>query len=102
MTQKSTTSPVDLLSMLKIRKTTESIPGTAKTTNFTANNSTEGEITDENKSHDRETFVDSIVKTTTQEIITSTTEVNFKVQTVSGCFGDIVHFHCEVSQVIYR
>ena len=100
MTQKSTTSSVDLFNMFKIRITTDSILSTTKTANFTANNSTEGEITGENKIDDRETIADSTVKTTTQEIITSTTEVNFKVQTVSGCFGDIVHFHCAVSQVI--
>ena len=83
--------------MFKIRITTESGLSTAKTTNATVNNSTEKETADENKSGDRNATVESTVETTTQEIITSTTEVNLKVQTVSGCFGDIVHFHCDVS-----
>ena len=100
MTQKSTTDSVDLLNMFKIRTTTESSLSTTKMTNVTVNNSTEKETTDENKSVDREATVESTVETTTQEIITSTTEVNLKVQTVSGCFGDIVHFHCDVSKVI--
>ena len=100
MTQKSTTGSVDLLNMFKIRTTTESSLSTIKMTNVTVNNSTEKETTGENRSVDREATVESTVETTTQEIITSTTEVNLKVQTVSGCFGDIVHFHCDVSIVI--
>ena len=89
--------------MFKVRITTESSLSTTKTTDVTVNNSTEKETTettDENKSVDIDATVELTAETTTQEIITSTTEVNLKVQTVSGCFGDIVHFHCDVSKVI--
>ena len=75
-----------------MRMTTENVITTTDVTKYTTSNDTKGL----NNTHLNPTSPSSTIDTTTQEIITSTTALNLKLQTVSGCFGDIVHFHCDV------
>ena len=91
ITKRPGTSSVSLLNVLEIQMTTEKVTTTTETTKDKTTNSTEAPDNVEIKKNSTST-----TSTTTQKIITSTTDLNLKVQTVSGCFGDIVHFHCNV------